>query len=261
MPPSVRGGDRLPDGCDAVLDPELATGSAPFVEIIETIAPGTHVRLPGHDLAAGEIIAPAGARVDASTALACRVVGIESIEVRSPRVGIDLADAAITRWLAAELDRLGCSMVSADEVADLRLRDASGTGPRLAIRPGEAGWIERSGGEIVIEVPGRFDGAMGAYTFLVLPVLARLFGLSLREIVLPVSAKIASAIGSSDLVLLSATNTALAPLCAGDMPLRAFARASHFLVIPPDSEGLDASTPVAAISLAEPFGFEMASEE
>ncbi|HRE21733.1 MAG TPA: hypothetical protein PKW21_11975, partial [Rhabdaerophilum sp.] len=190
-----------------------------------------------------------------------RVAGIEGVEVRVPRVAVDLRDDAIAGWLGVELSRLGCRVVDAGEAADLRLRAVPDAGPRLAVRPGEGGWIAREDGEIMIEVPGRFDGAMSVYALLVLPVLAKLSGVPMREVVLPVSIKIASAIGSSDLVLLFATDTVLTPLSVGEMPLRAFARASHFLVVPPDNEGLDAGTPVAAISLAEPFGFATASEE
>ncbi len=217
------------------------------------VAPGTHVRFPGHDLAAGAVIAPGGARFDASLALICDVAGVERVEVRVPRVAIELADAAVAAWLGAEFRRLGCRVAGADETADLRLRDARDSRPRLAIRPGETGWIEQCEGEIVVEVPDRFDGAIGVFAFLALPILARLSGVALCETVLPLSAKIASTIGSSDLVLLMVSDAVFKPLAVGDLPLRAVGRASYFLVVPPGHEGLDVGASVAAISFAEPF--------
>jgi len=255
MPPLVRAGEALPSGCDCVLDPDLAVAVGPYVEIIESMAPGSHVRLPGHDLAAGEVFAPAGGQVDAAFVLACRIAGVSEVEVRVPRVAVSLSDADIAGWFEAMARRLGCRVVGADAPAALRFVDAAGAVPRLAIRPGEAGWIEARNGELVVEVPGRFDGALGVFCLTALPVLARLFGASLREKLLPLSGKVASAIGIRDLALLLMEDNVFVPLSVGDAPLRALIRASHFLAVPPEQEGVDAGAAVGAISLTSPFEF------
>lgn len=257
LPSRIRVGEPLPEGCDCVIDPELVSGARPCIEVVESVAPGTQVRFPGHDLAAGEVIAPAGARIDAATILTCQLADVTHVEVRAPRVAVELSDSDLAGWFTTTLQHLGCRTTGTNDRADLYLRDTREHRPRLAIRPGETGWIEQGDRQIIVGVPTRFDGAIGAYALLVLPVLARLLGAAMQETLLPLTGKIASAIGTSDLVLLQRKGQALTPLATGDIPLRALAGASHFLVIPPGEEGLDAGTTVNAISLTAPFDAEL----
>lgn len=258
-PPEVRVGESLPAGCDCIIDPALVSGTPPFVEVVESVAPGTQVRFQGHDLAIREVIAPAGARIDAAIVLACRLAGVTHVEVRVPRVAVELSDSNLAGWFTTILPHAGCRIAGANDPADLHLRDTRQHQPRLAVRPGETGWIERQGNALVIEVPARFDGAMGAYALLVLPVLERLLGTAMQEALLPLTGKIASTIGTSDLALLVRKGQALTPLATGDIPLRALVGASHFLVIPPEAEGLDAGAMVNAISLTAPFDADQTS--
>jgi molybdopterin molybdotransferase len=82
-------GAPVPDGCDTILIQENARAEAGFVEPLESVASGRHIRAKGIDFAEGEVLLPAGTRLGASNiALAAAMNFAEVAVTRRPRVGI-----------------------------------------------------------------------------------------------------------------------------------------------------------------------------
>jgi len=129
----------------------------------------------------------------------------------------------------------------------------------IAVRPGESmgcGLLpraSRSGKIPVVFGPTRFESALAAWLLLAWPCLDKLAGRNPREPVLcaPLTRKIVSAPGMSDLVLLRRAADVdgaemWEPLATGDIPWSAILRAQAWLLVPPESEGFPAGQKVFA---------------
>lgn len=82
-------GAPVPDGCDTILIQENARVDGGFVEPLETVASGRHIRAKGIDFTEGEILLGPGTRLRASNiALAAAMNYAEVAVTRRPRVGI-----------------------------------------------------------------------------------------------------------------------------------------------------------------------------
>jgi molybdopterin molybdotransferase len=82
-------GAPVPDGCDTILIQENARVEAGFVEPLQSVASGRHIRAKGIDFAVGEVLLAAGTRLGASNiALAAAMNFAEVAVTRRPRVGI-----------------------------------------------------------------------------------------------------------------------------------------------------------------------------
>jgi len=82
-------GAPVPDGCDTILIQENARVEAGFVEPLQSVASGRHIRAKGIDFAEGEVLLAAGTRFGASNiALAAAMNFTEVAVTRRPRVGI-----------------------------------------------------------------------------------------------------------------------------------------------------------------------------
>lgn len=82
-------GAPVPDGCDTILIQENARVEAGFVEPLQSVASGRHIRAKGIDFAEGEVLLAAGTRLGASNiALAAAMNFAEVTVTRRPRVGI-----------------------------------------------------------------------------------------------------------------------------------------------------------------------------
>ena len=241
-PPMVRAGEPLPPGCDAVLDPDAVTDHGGWLEAVEAPAPGWQARLAGHDLAAGAVLAPAGALFTPELALAACLAGIAQVAARRPVVAVEIADPALRTWLELRLAGLGCVMRAATGSGPpaLILRAAGDGPPRLALQPGETAWIAREGEAAAIDLPARFDGAVSAFCALALPVLARLTGAAPRPVSVRLAGKLTSAIGLTELALFRLEADMAVPLASGDVTLAALAAADAFCLTPPEAEGFAA---------------------
>ena len=82
-------GAPVPDGCDTILIQENARVEAGFVEPLQSVASGRHIRAKGIDFAEGEVLLAAGTRLGASNiALAAAMNFAEVAVTRRPRVAI-----------------------------------------------------------------------------------------------------------------------------------------------------------------------------
>ncbi|MGA7385663.1 MAG: gephyrin-like molybdotransferase Glp [Methylocella sp.] len=82
-------GAPVPDGCDTILIQENARVEAGFVEPLQSVASGRHIRAKGIDFTEGEVLLAAGTRLGASNiALGAAMNFAEVAVIRRPRVGI-----------------------------------------------------------------------------------------------------------------------------------------------------------------------------
>jgi molybdopterin molybdotransferase len=285
----VEAGDRLPEGCDCVIDPDLVEQTGGLFQVSAEAIPGQGVRRIGGDIAEGSSCIVAGRQIRALDLLTARAAGFDTVAVRRPRLRlIDIpatAGTTVTAQLIAEIARAGAEVVRVEaggrdarsiaaaldaEQCDL-LVTVGGTGVGrtdatvealalrgvllahgIALQPGRTAAIGRIAGYPVIALPGAPDQALAAWWTLVLPVLD---GLSEREkrrtTTLPVARKIASSVGIAEIVLLEKADGAWMPLATGGLSLATIARADAWLAVPGGSEGYAAGTPVSAYMLRD----------
>jgi molybdopterin biosynthesis enzyme len=291
MPAWVEAGDPMPEGCDCVLDADLLDHTGPLLQVIAEAIPGQGVRRRGSDIAAGKSVIAAGRRMRRIDLLSARAAGLDSINVRRPRLRlVDVpanASASHTARLISELaGAAGASMAcvaasgrDAAAIADvmdvsacdlLVTTGGSGVGRTdetiaalarrgeviahgIAVQPGHSAAVGRIGNVPVIALPGAPDQALAVWWTLVLPVLARLAGLAPQRdaATLPLARKIASHVGMTELVLLARIDGQWLPLATGELSLEAIARADAWLAVPGGSEGFAAGTPVDAYMLRD----------
>jgi molybdopterin molybdotransferase len=286
----VEAGDRLPDGCDCVIDPDLVEQTGGVFQISAEAIPGQGVRRIGGDIAEGGSFIAAGQRLRSLDLLTVRAAGLDRVAVRRPRLRLinipATAGSAVTAQLIAESARaIGAEITRVEaggrdarsiataldaELCDL-LITVGGTGVGrtdatiealasrgellahgIALRPGRTAAIGRIAGRPAIALPGAPDQALAAWWTLVLPVLDRLSGREKRPTTtLPLARKIASIVGIAEIVLLKEADDGWMPLATGELSLEAIARADAWLAVPGGSEGYAAGTPVDAYMLRD----------
>lgn len=251
-PRHIAAGEPLPKGCDAIIDSDAVSRAGAVWEIAEIVEPGMHVRLPGHDLARGAIIASAGSQVTPEIALAAELAGVDKLAVRCPSITLEGFSGPETAWLTARLHALGIRR-SEHALPQVIIRATSEARPRLALRPGDTAWIKQEGDSIVVEAPNRFDGVVGVWCALVLPLLARLLDQPLQGLNVELTRKVTSTIGFAEVALFHRQMDSAAPLAVGDLPLSAIAATDVWCIVPSDLEGYPQSATVSLMSIDQPF--------
>jgi molybdopterin biosynthesis enzyme len=289
-PPWVEAGERMPDGCDCVLDADLAEQAGAHFQVLAEAPPGHGVRRAGNDLEAGRSIVAAGHRVGAADLLVMRAAGLERVQVRSPRAhvidvpsvdGNTASSQFICEFLKTNGARVSLTRAAGRDAASLAaaigaepcdlLAIVGGTGfgrmdatihalasrdallaHGLALQPGRTAAIGKIGATPIVAVPGAPDQALAACLMLIQPALDRLSARVLRAgITRPLARKIASAIGVAELVLLKSSDGQWMPLATGYLSLNAIADADAWFAVPADSEGYAAATALEAFMLRE----------
>jgi molybdopterin biosynthesis enzyme len=283
----VETGDAMPDGTDCVLDADAVTTTGPISEVLAEGVPGQGVRRAGSDIAAGGSVVAPGANIRAADLMLARVAGVEALKVRRPRLRIvNVPGGAESAWLIADHARTcGAAVVE----SDARARDAAsiaqaldtadcdllllvgGTGVGrtdaavralatrgeaqmhgIALEPGRTAAVGRLGTVPVIALPGSPDQAFAVWLALVHPVLDQMSARRQQDAVtLPLARKIASSVGVAEIALLVGEAGTWLPLAVGTLPLQTIARADAWLLVPGDSEGFAAGSPVDAYLLRE----------
>ncbi|QCI64226.1 hypothetical protein [Phreatobacter stygius] len=265
MPPAVRSGATLPPATDAVIPAAAAIPAGRLVEIGQAAYPGEQVATAGSDLAGDIQILGRGDLVTPELRLALATAGMTDIAVlRASFAMTPGGDPVVRDWLAARLRALGLTETGEPEAGLIAsFGESAGAFANrapmpvargLALRPGDnAGTAMASDGRPVILLPERFDGAIAAFYALILPVVARLTARRVNTHTLPLGAKIASTIGCTDVALLHVVDGRYEPLIVGAVTLQALLRADAVALIPPESEGAAAGTPLAAIPIGNPL--------
>lgn len=288
-PAWVEAGDRMPAGCDCVVDGAAVEPNGPLFQVSAEAIPGQGVRRAGGDITEATSFA-VGWWIRPLDLLIARAAGIDRLAVRRPRLRlIDIPAAArisATAQLLAESARAaGCEAVGAEaggrdahiiasafdgEACDLFVT-IGGTGVGrtdataeaiaargsvlaygIALQPGRTAAVGRIGTTPVVALPGAPDQALAGWWTLVLPLLDRLSGRRQRWTkTLPLARKIASGVGIAEIVLLRQIDAAWMPIAVGDLPLQSIASADAWLAVPGGSEGYAAGTPLSGYMLRD----------
>ncbi|MGI8568311.1 MAG: molybdopterin molybdotransferase MoeA [Methylocella sp.] len=120
-------GAPVPDGCDTILIQENARVDGGFVEPLETVASGRHIRAKGIDFTQGEVLLAAGTRLGApNIALAAAMNYAEVAVTRRPRVAIlATGDELVRPGEAVGIDQI----VASNSFAIAALVEAAGGEP------------------------------------------------------------------------------------------------------------------------------------
>jgi molybdopterin molybdotransferase len=277
-PQRVSVGQALPDGFDCVIDTGCVDLSGPPFAISVEAHPGEGARRIGSDASAGSVLMLAGMRFSAAAVTLLQMARIETVAVRRALVRLVIVPAvdgashtgeliaALMQETGAVLERVVCASRNRDDVAlhlaaagcDLLITiGGTGTGPDdhtvealreagenvahgLALSQGSTIAIGEVRSKPVICLPGRFDGALAGWIALVMPALQSLcFARPAVELEsAPLTRKITSAAGMTDVVLLERTQAGWAPSACGEMSLAQALRADGYLLVSSGSEGL-----------------------
>lgn len=86
---AISTGAVIPEGSDAIVPVEVVVHHDNRVEIAAAVEPGAHVRPRGGDVAAGDVVVPAGGRITPARLAAAAAAGIAELTCpRRPRVAI-----------------------------------------------------------------------------------------------------------------------------------------------------------------------------
>ena len=286
----VEAGDPMPEGCDCVLDADLLDHAGPLVQVVADAIPGQGVRRRGGDIAAGKPVLAAARRIRRIDLLSARAAGLDSINVRRPRLRVDVpanAGFGLTALLICELagaagastarvaaggrdaasiadamDASACDLLvttggsgigRTDETIAALARRGEVIAHGIALQPGHTAALGRIGNVPVIALPGAPDQALAVWWTLVRLVLQRLAGLAPQRetVTLALARKIASSVGTTELALLSRIEDQWWPLATGEFSLQTMALADAWLAVPAGSEGFAAGTLVDAHMLRE----------
>jgi molybdopterin biosynthesis enzyme len=270
----VEAGDRVPDGCDCVLDEDSLDMTAPIAQALAEAIPGQGIRRRGEEIGNASRIALAwlaGGPVDAAPRSVVRVVNspggaitarltVLSLRVSGFAVLFAEAPARDAASIAPLLDGSDCDLIITIGGSGVGRTDATVAALAergeviahgLALQPGRTAALGRIGRAPVIVMPGAPDQALAVWWTLVLPTLDRLTGRQRKTVRRQLSRKIASSVGIAEVVLLEEVDGAFLPLAAGDLPLATVARADAWLLVPGSSEGYAAGTEVDAYMLRE----------
>jgi molybdopterin molybdotransferase len=286
----VEAGDAMPEACDCVIDSDSVEQSGSMIQVLAEAIPGQGIRRTGDDIAAAGFVIDPGRCVRPLDLLIARAAGLETLNVRRPRLGVvniptgsgttataqlisDSARAAgadvvsteaaarDAASVAAAIDTGACDLILTIGGSGVGRTDAAVTALAqrgeviahgLALQPGRTAAVGRIGTIPLIALPGAPDQALAAWWTLALPLLDHLSARRPRAtITLPLTRKIASSVGLAEIVLLDRRDGAWLPLAVGELALETIVRANAWLAVPGGSEGFAAGTPVDAYMLRD----------
>jgi molybdopterin biosynthesis enzyme len=268
----VEAGDRIPGGCDCVLDEDSVDRSGPIAQALAEAIPGQGVRRKGGAIADASRIDDAWRPGDLSAHLPrLRLVNIPGGKITARSIagglresGADVmfveATARDAGTIGRQLDGSDCDLLIVIGGSGVGRTDAAVAALAecgeviahgLALQPGRTAAVGRIGQTPVVVVPGAPDQALAVWWSIVLPVLDRFAARQRGTLTLPLARKIASSVGLAEIVLLERSGDTWMPLAIGDLPLEAVARADAWLLVPGGSEGYAAGTPADAYLLRE----------
>jgi molybdopterin biosynthesis enzyme len=279
-PRRVEAGDMLPPQTDAVTPLDAVTLRGDRAEAITAIAPGEGVLPAGDDVNSHTPILRAGQRLRALDVAVLAAAGVTEVTVRVPRLRLacgsmaksPVIDAALT-WLARLVEIAGGAVVGAESSLTAALADdkadaviaVGGTGSGrndnavltlaehgrveahgIAISPGDTAAFGFAGARPVLLIPGRLDAALAIWLLLGRFLVAQLAGGRIEEnpALVPLKRKITSTIGMTEVIPVRWSEGMAEPLGSGYLSFAMLTQSNAFVVVPPDSEGFAAATPI-----------------
>jgi molybdopterin molybdotransferase len=283
-PQRVDVGEPLPSGTDAVAPFDAVNARGDRAEVIAAVSPGEGVLPAGGDCTPLTPLRRAGESVRAIDIAVIAAAGIAEVTVRSPRIRIACGSNLKTALIASAFDVLaraataaGCTVLEAqreDDALDRALADESadaviavggtGSGRRdaavhtlarlgqveahgIAVSPGETAAVGFAGKRPVLLIPGRLDAVLAIWLLIGRYLVVKLAGGGIADwpVTLQLKRKVTSNIGLTELVPVSCTGGVAEPLASGYLSLESLARSDGWIVVPAESEGFAAGTPVA----------------
>jgi molybdopterin molybdotransferase len=277
-------GEPLPEGADAILPLDAVVLRGATAEAIAPVTAGEGVLPAGGDAAPHAILRRAGEKMRSLDMATTHAAGIEGALIREPRIAVVRGGEPGARPLDAVLGLLMRAVVDAGAAAsstsggDITLDRAAsdenndaivavggtGSGQRdtavqtlarlgrvemhgIAIAPGETAAFGFFGGRPVLLVPGRLDAALAVWLLLGRYLVAKLAGGGVTDasLVMPLKRKVTSTIGLVELIPVGCSGGMAEPLASGYLSFAALARSDGWIVVPAESEGFAAGTPVA----------------
>lgn len=282
MPHRVDAGDPLPDGTDAVAQLDGIVLRGQTAEAIAPVFPGEGVLLAGADASSRVPLRRAGERLRERDVAVLAALGVSEVTVRSPRIVVGCGGAKRTPVIEAALDILVRAIAGAggrvrdargdadffrqpaddadaviavgstgagrnDEAVQALARHGQVEVHGIAVSPGETTALGFIGKVPALLVPGRIDCALAIWLLIGRQLVAKLAGGAVDDFsaMLPLKRKVSSAIGTTELVPVACSAGTVEPLASGYLSLTALARSDGWIVVPPESEGFAAGTPVA----------------
>ena len=99
----VEAGDRMPEGCDCVIDPDLVEQTGGLFQVSAETIPGQGIRRIGSDIAEGSPFIVAGRKIRVLDLLTARSAGFDKVAVRRPRLRLINIPAATGNAVTAQL--------------------------------------------------------------------------------------------------------------------------------------------------------------
>jgi molybdopterin molybdotransferase len=277
-------GGSLPDGTDAIVPFDAVNFGNGGAEAVAPIASGEGVLAAGGDANAGATWQQAGKTVRSIDVAILAAAGVAKVSTRTPFVRVVSATASRSRIIDASLGfvaravtKAGGHLVDAredkksfeDALTDIESDvviavGGAGSGQHdtavhtlarlgrveahgIAVSPGETATFGFAGGRPVLLIPGRLDAVLAIWLLIGRPLLAKLAGGAVEDVpvTLPLKRKVTSTIGLTELVPVGCGEGVAEPLGSGYLSLTSLARSDGWVVVPADSEGFAAGTPVA----------------
>ncbi|HTV36177.1 MAG TPA: molybdopterin-binding protein, partial [Xanthobacteraceae bacterium] len=277
----IDAGAALPSDYDAVLPVDAVALRGGRIEAVASVAPGEGVLPAGDDASPRTPLRCAGERLRALDIAVMGAAGIEAVMVRAPRVGVVCSNPTRSRIVEAAREMLVRAVVGAgaapfgtaqillaaldDKQSDLMI-SIGGTGSGreddavrtlarygaveahgIAVSPGETAALGFIGTRPVLLVPGRLDAVLAIWLLIGRHLVARLAGGKVEDmpVTMPLKRKVTSSIGLTEVMPVRCADGMAEPLSSGYLSFTALARSDGWIVVPAESEGFAAGTPVA----------------
>jgi molybdopterin molybdotransferase len=281
-PQRVEAGQPMPPGTDSVAPLDAVKVSNDRAEALVTINPGDGVLAAGGDSDPAIPLRHAGERLRTTDLAALASAGVARVTVREPRVrvvpmrGTGII-AAAARLVASDIERRGAAARLDDAGRDLNVVLAAentdavvavgGTGSGrndasaqtlaragrvavhgMALTPGETAALGFVDQRPVLLLPGRLDAALAVWLLVGRRMLERLAASKLKENepveILTLTRKVTSTVGLAEVVPVRRNGDHAEPLATKYLPLSSLARSDGWILVPADSEGYSAGSPV-----------------
>jgi molybdopterin molybdotransferase len=278
VPQRVEAGQPLPAGADAVAPLDTVKVTQGRAEALAPVNIGDGVLPAGGDCDGAAPLRRAGERLRPLDLAALACVGVTEVSARLPRLRVLpvradpilesaaqlIAHDATCRGGAPNEAHGELSAALADRSADCVIAiGGTGSGRNdssvqtlanmgrvlvhgIALAPGETAAFGFAGAKPVLLLPARLDAALSVWLVIGRPLLHRLAGGKETEPseTLTLSRKVASTVGLAEVVPLRRNGDKAEPLASKYLSLSALARSDGWLLVPADSEGYSAGSPV-----------------
>lgn len=281
LPPQrIETGQPLPPDCDSVAPFDAIKVADGKAEALVTINPGDGVLPAGGDNDPAIPLRRAGERLRLTDVAAFAAIGLARITAREPRVrvlplrgtGIVIATA---RLIASDIERCGGlvklddaardfgTVLAAENTDALVVIGGSGSGRNdngvltmaregevalhgIALTPGETTALGFAGPRPVLLLPGRLDAALAVWMTVGRRILERLAAANHREAHdnLPLARKVTSTVGLAEVIPVRRVDGKAEPLASKYLSLSSLTRSDGWILVPAESEGYAAGTPV-----------------